>query len=221
MAGSAAGLQLNGKTLDGRSIRGTERGPLLSAQFMKLIIAAMVLLGGTASNLAWAETLADLRLLPETSHWCGRGATVAFSIVNVTNANVHLWVVPFAEPSSGDLPLWRGGYSLRVGRRMGGRSLSCDATDGGSCVAERQEVVLQPGARNTWQIKDLSIRSGRRTSQDAALAVDVRVKVAGSGSGSILRLSWSGGLEISKARAQCWQAAVQQGVAADGAAPRR
>jgi len=188
---------------------------------MNFVVAAVVLLGGTPANLTKAETVADLRLLPETSHWCGRGATLAFSIVNVANTDAHLWVVPSSPGSSEGSPLWRGGYSFRVGRRLGARSLACDATDGGTCVSETQELVLQPGARITWQIKDLNIRPGMRTSQEAQLAVLVRVKATGSGPGSTRRLSWSGGLDMSKAGAECWRAAVQPAVAADGASRRR
>jgi hypothetical protein len=163
-------------------------------------LRAIVVLAGLATpiRIASAEATRGVLLVPDVSQWCGRRAVLSFSVVNSGSSEIRLTIPPSSlDPDSGTRT-WAGEYQLMVGRYGSSRSIGeCSATHGGTCWPQTETMILGPGARTSWHIRNVKIQPAKRV-QSASLTIKVTVNFPQEEIAEVHRLSWAGAIRISK-----------------------
>lgn len=179
--------------------------------FSAIAVILIQLSSGLADSAA-DDTAVDLRVVPLRFEGCGKSLSLTFSIENAAASVRTFAVVPSDDPSA-----WKGDYGVAIAELVAASAASCGTDHGGACIREREAVALAPQGRRTWTMSILSFGRVKRHTVPASFTVKVRESEA-----ELVSLRWEGKFETVALPRSCWRSvAVQQGVATDGALPRR
>ena len=156
----------------------------------------------------------DLSFAVEESRWCGPLASLTFSIANVGLTD-HVVAIPRPVVDQVKEPrVWRGIYRLAVGRQEVAREALCQASDGPRCVVAMDMTSLARREAQRWRVPSFQLAT-RETFLRVKLSVDVRVVF-----GEEETFAWSGLLQLSKTRGNCWRATTVPGAHSSSVEPR-